>query len=201
MSGKVEFFTKYPKLIEEAFPQYWDAESTWSTMLALHDRLLRCLEGMVRQKHPSLPDKKIYKYARFSLLEYLSGLPRSTALDGKDMMCFYALREWLLGDMDTAEKIFTAWVKQNLINGANATSIKELTNFSVMGEKFLNSDWCEKRTINSNERQSQIFSDLQKILAQGVQKCDAYARLSVKYCLSTRQLQRIAKKFKNDIMG
>lgn len=196
MVNKIEFFRKYPKLIEDGFQHVLDAERVWRTMLLLHDALLNRLAEVVRRKNPGWQDNEIYNCARLSLLNMLSGL---SSIEGNDLLFFYALREWLTGDMDAAENLAKEWMVQSLVSGANKAAIKNLVSFSQLSERFMVSEGHKRKAANFSERNAKIAAEFQKLTALGVLKQDVYARLTVRHDVGVRQLQRVLKNSKNVI--
>lgn len=206
MPRETEFFTRFTSLVSAATDEV-DSEYIWRIILALHDAMIVKMMGACRRDNPKLSEREIKKLAQLSLLNWVSSQGHHGQSDGLSL--FLILRELLTGDLDICEQVARNWIKECSVSGASNTALKKLSAFSELGEKFLKSDGHNNRAISNKERQSQIFSDLQRILtyqsdtgkavASGVHKSVAYARLRAKYGLSTRQLQRIAKKFKSDV--
>lgn len=196
MPNETEFYLGFPQLIGD-YSDCLDSEKVWRLVLLLHDAMIKKLENACRQKHPSLSKKEIHKVASLSLLHWISSSPIKMSGDG--FMLFLILKELVSGDLDIGEQLARNWIKQCSVSGAQAVSMKKLSEFSAMGERFVKSEGHNTKTKNFKERNMRISAEFQKLQTQGVHKTDVYKRLSVRHGITIRQLQRIVKENKNDI--
>lgn len=196
MPKETEFYLGFPSLIG-AHSDCLDSEKVWRLVLLLHDAMIKKLENVSRQKHPSMSEKEIHKVASLSLLHWVSSSPINMSGDG--FMLFLILKELVSGDLDIGERLARSWFKQCSVSGAQAVSMRKLSEFSAMGERFVKSEGHDTKNKNFKERNMQISAEFQKIQAQVVHRTDVYKRLSVRHGITIRQLQRIVKENKNDI--
>lgn len=192
----VEFHINLPGLIGTTTDEI-DSEIVWGVVLALHDAMINKLESACRRSHPNWAAKEVKQVASLSLLNWLNDAGHHGAGDG--LTLFLVLRELLLGDLDICEQLARNWIKECGVSGAQKSAIDFMSKFATTGMKFFISDGNNKRLLDIKERHKTIHADIKKLLADGVSKTAVYARLAVRHEITVRQLQRIEKKYKNDI--
>jgi hypothetical protein len=125
--------------------------------------------------------------------------PSSYADDQDTLVILSSINQASRGNVSDARKLLKGWISSFLTNSATSYALDSIKEVAEMGDKFKNSPG------HANKRQAQInkdmlvFNDFNSLKSQGTDKQAIYDRLTNKYSLSIRQIQRIMKKYKNDI--
>jgi len=194
MHSNSKFLLGFPSLLNEFWRNNLSDEIVFDYIMAIHDGLLRLLEKEAIRKHPDWDGPRINKCARHFLLNVLLQPPSTT--DQDILNIHNILYQFLFGDLEKANFAAREWFATLFSIGAYKYSMKKLSAYAEMGEKFIESAGHVTKTENTKLRQANIAQEYQKLIADGIERSIVHYRIENKYGIGVRQLQRIIKRSK-----